>query len=101
MDKSTLSAKKVSIGVAAACGGYLFTRLLRNAYESWHLSSSSFRPKVVIIGAGLSGICMAIKLKELHCDDFIIYEQLSDLGGTWFANTYPGCCCDVPGHLYS
>ena len=44
---------------------------------------------------------MAIKLKEMGYDNFVIYEMLSDLGGTWFANTYPGCCCDIKGSLYS
>lgn len=56
---------------------------------------------VVIIGAGFAGICMAIKLLERGRDDFAILEKASDLGGTWRDNTYPGCGCDVPAHLYS
>ena len=28
-------------------------------------------------------------------------ERADDVGGTWQANTYPGCQCDVPSHLYS
>ncbi|KAH6976605.1 hypothetical protein EDB80DRAFT_871730 [Ilyonectria destructans] len=56
----------------------------------------------IIIGAGPSGIAMAHKLKwELGFDDFTIYEKLDGIGGTWRANTYPGCGCDVHSHLYS
>jgi cation diffusion facilitator CzcD-associated flavoprotein CzcO len=56
---------------------------------------------VAILGAGFGGLCMAIKLREQGRDDFLILEKASDLGGTWRDNTYPGCGCDVPAHLYS
>lgn len=56
---------------------------------------------VAIIGAGFSGLGMAIKLKEAGCGNFRIFEKAGDLGGTWLANDYPGCACDVPSHLYS
>ena len=55
---------------------------------------------VAIIGAGMSGICTAIKLKEAGITDFTIYEKASEIGGTWRENTYPGCSCDVPLHMY-
>ena len=56
---------------------------------------------VVVIGSGFSGICMGIKLKQAGRHDFVILEKASDIGGTWRDNTYPGCACDVPSHLYS
>jgi cation diffusion facilitator CzcD-associated flavoprotein CzcO len=56
---------------------------------------------VAILGAGFAGICMAIKLLEAGSEDFAIFEKASALGGTWRDNTYPGCGCDVPSHLYS
>ncbi|KAF2277780.1 flavin-binding monooxygenase-like protein [Westerdykella ornata] len=57
---------------------------------------------VVIIGAGISGMCMAIDLiKRNHCQNFIILEKSSSVGGTWHDNKYPGCCCDVWSSLYS
>ena len=56
---------------------------------------------VAIIGAGFSGLCMAIKLKEAGRTNFRVFEKASDIGGTWFLNRYPGCACDVPSHLYS
>jgi cation diffusion facilitator CzcD-associated flavoprotein CzcO len=56
---------------------------------------------VAILGAGFGGICMAIKLVESGRQDIAIFEKASTLGGTWRDNTYPGCGCDVPSHLYS
>ena len=44
---------------------------------------------------------MAIRLKQSGFEDFVVLERASDVGGTWFANTYPGCQCDVPSNLYS
>jgi 4-hydroxyacetophenone monooxygenase len=56
--------------------------------------------RVVIIGAGLSGLCMGMKLAAAGID-FVILEKDEDLGGTWLENVYPGCGVDTPGHLYT
>jgi cation diffusion facilitator CzcD-associated flavoprotein CzcO len=56
---------------------------------------------VAIIGSGFSGLGMAIRLKRAGMSDFVVLERASEVGGTWQANTYPGCACDVPSHLYS
>ncbi|GAA2758381.1 NAD(P)-binding domain-containing protein [Actinopolymorpha rutila] len=58
-------------------------------------------PEIVIVGAGFGGIGMAIQLKRAGLDSFVVLEKDDDLGGTWRANGYPGCACDVPSHLYS
>src|SRR5919109_2339254 len=58
-------------------------------------------PRIAIIGAGFSGLGMAILLKRAGIEDFVVLERAGDVGGTWRANTYPGCQCDVPSHLYS
>ena len=55
----------------------------------------------IIIGAGMSGLCMGIKLRERGIEDFLILEKSPDVGGTWHDNSYPGACCDVPSVLYS
>ena len=55
--------------------------------------------EVCIIGAGFSGIAMAVRLKELGIK-FRIIEKSERLGGTWWDNQYPGCACDIPSHLY-
>jgi cation diffusion facilitator CzcD-associated flavoprotein CzcO len=57
--------------------------------------------RFAIVGAGMSGVLSAIKLREAGFDDFTIYEKADRLGGTWRENTYPGIACDVPSHLYS
>ena len=58
-------------------------------------------PRVGIIGAGMSGLCMAMKLQDAGIDSFVIYEQADDVGGTWRDNTYPGLHCDIPSPFYS
>lgn len=57
--------------------------------------------KIVIVGAGFGGLGMGVALKEDGEDDFVILEKYADIGGVWRDNTYPGCTCDVPSHLYS
>jgi cation diffusion facilitator CzcD-associated flavoprotein CzcO len=57
--------------------------------------------RVAIVGAGFGGLGAAIRLKQRGTDDFVILERATELGGTWRDNTYPGCACDVPSHLYS
>ena len=56
---------------------------------------------VAIIGAGFGGLGMAIRLKQAGMHDFVVIEQAETVGGTWRDNTYPGCACDIPSHLYS
>ncbi len=56
---------------------------------------------VLIVGAGFSGLCMAIKLRKAGIESFLIIEKAADVGGTWWENRYPGCACDIPSHLYS
>jgi 4-hydroxyacetophenone monooxygenase len=56
--------------------------------------------QVVVIGAGLSGLCAAIKLKAAGVP-FTVIEKNPDIGGTWLENTYPGVGVDTPSHLYS
>ena len=57
--------------------------------------------RVAIIGAGLGGIGVGIRLHQAGVTDFVILERATAVGGTWRDNTYPGCACDVPSHLYS
>jgi cation diffusion facilitator CzcD-associated flavoprotein CzcO len=57
--------------------------------------------RFVIIGAGMSGALMAIKLLERGFRNFVILEKAGRIGGTWRDNVYPGVACDVAAHLYS
>jgi cation diffusion facilitator CzcD-associated flavoprotein CzcO len=56
---------------------------------------------VVIVGAGFSGLCMAIQLRLAGVTEFVVLEKAGSVGGTWRDNTYPGAACDIPSHLYS
>lgn len=58
-------------------------------------------PSVVIIGAGMTGILMTIKLREAGITDITILEKKANIGGTWRENTYPGVACDIPAHMYT
>lgn len=53
-----------------------------------------------VIGAGMSGILAAIKLR-IAGHECTVFEKADRVGGTWRENTYPGIACDVPSHLYS
>ena len=56
--------------------------------------------KVLIIGAGMSGLLAGVRLKEAGIP-FVIVEKNDDVGGTWYENRYPGCRVDSPNHVYS
>jgi cation diffusion facilitator CzcD-associated flavoprotein CzcO len=57
-------------------------------------------PRVAIIGAGMSGVCVAVKLKQAGFHDITLFEKGDDIGGTWRENTYPGLSCDVASRAY-
>ncbi len=56
--------------------------------------------RVLIIGAGMSGLLAGIRLKDAGIP-FLILERHANVGGTWYQNTYPGCRVDSPNHTYS
>lgn len=65
-------------------------------------SSQARRPgefRVAVIGAGVSGIYMAERLKQAGMQ-FTIFEKASELGGTWRDNNYPGLHVDVVSRSY-
>jgi cation diffusion facilitator CzcD-associated flavoprotein CzcO len=64
-------------------------------------TNSRPRRRVAIIGAGFSGICVAIHLRKSALYDFTLFEKAESIGGTWRDNAYPGAVCDVPSISYS
>jgi 4-hydroxyacetophenone monooxygenase len=56
--------------------------------------------RVVVIGAGVSGMLAAIRLREAGIEH-VVLEKNDDVGGTWLENNYPGAGVDTPSHLYS
>lgn len=65
------------------------------------IAQGSSPTRLIIIGAGFAGIGLGLRLLERGERDFLILEQASGVGGTWWVNRYPGCACDVQSHLYS
>jgi cation diffusion facilitator CzcD-associated flavoprotein CzcO len=57
-------------------------------------------PAVAVVGAGMSGLCVAIALLRSGIENVTIYEKADEVGGTWRDNTYPGLTCDVPSRVY-
>jgi cation diffusion facilitator CzcD-associated flavoprotein CzcO len=66
-----------------------------------HGGGATDHARIAIVGSGFAGLGLAIRLREAGIEDFVVLERADDVGGTWQANTYPGCQCDVPSHLYS
>lgn len=57
--------------------------------------------RVAVIGSGFGGLGAAVRLRREGITDFTVLERADSVGGTWRDNSYPGCACDVPSHLYS
>lgn len=57
-------------------------------------------PAVAVVGAGMSGLCVAIALLRSGITDVTIFEKADEVGGTWRDNTYPGLTCDIPSRVY-
>ena len=55
----------------------------------------------MIVGAGSAGSPPRSSCATTASRDIVILERAPELGGTWHYNSYPGCACDVPSHLYS
>ncbi|RFU26005.1 hypothetical protein B7463_g10330, partial [Scytalidium lignicola] len=58
--------------------------------------------RIICIGAGASGLCLAYKLqRSFETFSLVVYEKNPEASGTWYENKYPGCACDVPAHNYT
>ncbi|KAK0436596.1 hypothetical protein EV421DRAFT_1980155 [Armillaria borealis] len=74
-----------------------------------YLKKPGFQPRplrLAICGAGAAGLCLAYKILEAQKNgvlgpvEFVLLEKESDYTGTWHANRYPGCRCDIPSAAY-
>ena len=62
----------------------------------------SSRPtRAAVVGAGFSGIAMAIALRRAGLEEVVVFDRADELGGVWAHNTYPRAACDVPSYVYS
>lgn len=65
------------------------------------MTSTTRKPRVLVIGAGFGGLAAAYELSRDGLADVTVLEKADDVGGVWRENTYPGAACDVPSNLYS
>lgn len=56
--------------------------------------------KIICIGAGASGICLAKYAEDVPNLTLQIYDKNPEIAGTWWENRYPGVACDIPAHVY-
>ena len=64
------------------------------------MSETTEHHRVIVVGAGFAGVGASVALQRAGIEH-VVLERAGDVGGTWRDNTYPGCRCDVPSHLYS
>jgi 4-hydroxyacetophenone monooxygenase len=69
-------------------------------FEQPRLKEAARKLKVLVIGAGMSGLLTGIRLSQAGVP-FEIVDKNPEVGGTWFENTYPGCRVDNSNHMYS
>lgn len=69
-------------------------------FDQPQLQEAARRMKVLVIGAGMSGLLTGIRLSQAGVP-FEIIDKNPEVGGTWFENTYPGCRVDNSNHMYS
>lgn len=69
-------------------------------FEQPQLQAAARKLKVLVIGAGMTGLLAGIRLGQAGVP-FEIVDKNADVGGTWFENTYPGCRVDNSNHMYS
>ena len=88
-------------------GAFLEAELALDGKDGYGVSGLTDLPadargkfRVVIVGAGMSGLLAGIRLKAAGIP-FEIVERHANVGGTWYQNTYPGCRVDSPNHTYS
>ncbi|KAI5957950.1 hypothetical protein KGF57_002758 [Candida theae] len=88
--RANLESERIALGLTAE-------KHANASLPTIHTSS-----KIAIIGAGFGGIGTAIKTaRDLKECDFVIFDKHENFGGTWWANTYPGCASDIPAIWYS
>jgi ribulose 1,5-bisphosphate synthetase/thiazole synthase len=62
--------------------------IIRTSFKLNDISVENLRPlKVIVIGAGYSGIYCGIRIPEkLRNVELVIYEKNAGVGGTWYEN---------------
>ena len=54
----------------------------------------------LIVGAGFGGIAAARRLTSELGLDVVVIDKAPAVGGTWYANRYPGALSDTQSFMY-
>jgi cyclohexanone monooxygenase len=71
----------------------------QSVLESAPAEGSTPRYDVIVIGAGVAGIYQTKRLMDLGMHA-VVLDGADDLGGTWYANRYPGARFDSESYTY-
>ncbi|MEV0247435.1 NAD(P)/FAD-dependent oxidoreductase [Nocardia sp. NPDC050712] len=74
--------------------------MTRNTGQRSATAAEQPQHEVVVIGAGIGGICAGVKLQEIGIENFLIIDRVGGLGGTWYTHSYPDAGCDIPSTTY-
>lgn len=104
---SALFQRMMGVAVGGEVGAEYVPMLIEQvgftSQDSWHeprpVSADQTGMSAIIVGAGVSGICAAVRLRDIGVECTIV-EKNPDVGGTWYENRYPGCAVDTPNHFY-
>jgi len=71
-------------------------------YAERHLERDPIKKDVdvLMVGGGFGGLLMGSQLRRAGIEEFLIIEDASDFGGTWYWNRYPGVACDIESYIY-
>jgi len=93
---STLSPNQLSLGAEELA----FDDFPREVVWNKRPADAVLKQKhVIIIGAGVSAIAIAVQLTRLGIP-YTIYERQPGLGGTWQINNYPEARVDITSYNY-
>jgi cation diffusion facilitator CzcD-associated flavoprotein CzcO len=63
-------------------------------------TSTDAQRRILVIGSGIAGVCLGIRLRQAGFESFTLLEKAERLGGTWRDNTDPEAACDTPSSSY-
>jgi cation diffusion facilitator CzcD-associated flavoprotein CzcO len=110
-DREAVRAKYLTERDKRLVPGRSATLEIRDDPELRHYLTDPFAPfvdrepviddaEVVIVGAGIAGLLVAVGLRQAGIDDIRLIDAAGDVGGTWYWNRYPGIMCDVESYIY-
>lgn len=80
--------------------GPMMTEIVRGTEHTVSVDSDVSALSAIVIGAGIAGMLISVRLAAAGIPHLIL-EKNTEVGGSWWENTYPGAGVDTPSFLYS